>query len=229
VVVSLFAKYNGPLPVPPPKPALEPSRIDDSKQAEAAGEKTEAAGEQAEPDNQDETEEDGDSGDEEEAAEEPNPPPAGLTPELDAEFGKLADERIARHRLRYYVVLPVKRAASMWFDTHSQYYPFEGALYPLSSLDRERHQQYWLPAFVAIDWLYTLLAGAGCWLLFRNRDCRRWLLMIAMLVVPRLTFLSTIENPEPRYVVELFSFVAAVAALPLASLAKKAFDRKPVG
>jgi len=35
-----------------------------------------------------------------------------LTPELDARFGRLADERIAAHPLRYYVGLPLGRMAT---------------------------------------------------------------------------------------------------------------------
>ena len=40
--------------------------------------------------------------------------------------------------------------------------------------------------------------------------------MLALLVLPRLAFLSTIENPEPRYVVELFTFVIAASTLAIA-------------
>ncbi len=36
------------------------------------------------------------------------------TPEFDAEFARIAAERIARHPLRYYVVLPVAREMDMW-------------------------------------------------------------------------------------------------------------------
>ena len=36
------------------------------------------------------------------------------TPEFDAAFAQIAEERIAGHPLRYYVVLPVAREADMW-------------------------------------------------------------------------------------------------------------------
>src|SRR5262249_26074677 len=68
-----------------------------------------------------------------------------MTPELDAAFAQIASERIARHPFRYYIVNRLKRASSIWFDTHSQYYPFQGELLPLSGLDTDLHQQYWLP------------------------------------------------------------------------------------
>jgi hypothetical protein len=73
-----------------------------------------------------------------------------MTPEIDAGFAQLARERIASHRFRYYVWLPIKRAQTMWCDTHTQYWPFEGTLLPLEDLDYEHHQQYWLPLFAGL-------------------------------------------------------------------------------
>jgi hypothetical protein len=37
--------------------------------------------------------------------------------------------------------------------------------------------------------------------------------MLALLIIPRLAFLATMENPEPRYVVEFFAFVIAAGSL----------------
>ena len=64
-----------------------------------------------------------------------------MTPEIDAAFARIARERISRSPLRYYLQLPFRRAISIWFDTHSQYYPFEGELTPFEDLDYEIHQQ----------------------------------------------------------------------------------------
>ena len=52
-----------------------------------------------------------------------------MTPEVDAGFAQIARERISRHPLRYYVCYPAN-ALTLWFDTHSQFYPFEGELLP---------------------------------------------------------------------------------------------------
>lgn len=145
--------------------------------------------------------------------------PAGkMTPEIDAQFGEIARERMARHPWRYRVVLPIKRAASMWFDTHSQYYPFQGELFPLHDLDTDAGQQYWLTAFATLTWLYTLLGLAGVWLMTRAHSSRRWALLFALLIVPRLAFLSFQEHPEARYTVEFFALVAAAAAIALVRL-----------
>jgi 4-amino-4-deoxy-L-arabinose transferase-like glycosyltransferase len=137
-----------------------------------------------------------------------------MTPEIDTGFAQIGQERIAHSRLRYYVVLPLKRAATLWFDTHSQYYPFNGDLLPLEDLDYDIHQQYWLPLFAGFTWIYTLCGAIGGWLLWRSRNpnARRWLLLAVLLIFLRLGFFATLENPEPRYTVELFPFLIALGS-----------------
>ena len=150
---------------------------------------------------------------EEEEPEQPEEANVEMTPEIDAGFAQIAQERIAHSRFRYYVVLPLTRAKTLWFDTHSQYYPFNGDLLPLEDLDYDIHQQYWLPLFAGLTWIYTLLGVIGGWLLWRsrNQNARRWLLLAVLLMFLRLGFFATLENPEPRYVVELFPFLILLA------------------
>jgi Dolichyl-phosphate-mannose-protein mannosyltransferase len=148
------------------------------------------------------------------------PPPVEMTPEIDAAFGQLARERIARHRFRYYVWLPIQRARTMWFDTHSQYWPFEGALLPLEDLDYEHHQHIWLPLFAGLTAVYTILGMAGALGLWFSRQftARRWLLLAALAIFLRLALFSSIENPEPRYLVEFFPFLSILGGIGLARI-----------
>lgn len=140
-----------------------------------------------------------------------------MTPGIDAGFAQLAQERINRSPVRYYVWMPVKRLFSLWFGTHSQYYPFAGELFPWSQLDRGTHQQIWLPLFALIVALYTIAAKLGGFvLLFWKREGRKWALLMALMILPRLIFFSTIENPEPRYVVEVFAFCSVLAGIAVA-------------
>jgi hypothetical protein len=143
-----------------------------------------------------------------------------MTPEIDAGFAQLARERISRHRFRYHVWLPIKRAETMWFDTHSQYWPFEGTLLPLEDLDYEHHQQYWLPLFAGLTVLYTLLGLAGSWVLWRARsfDARRWLMLVVLAILLRLMLFSSLENPEPRYLVEFFPFLSILGGIAIARI-----------
>jgi len=138
-----------------------------------------------------------------------------MTPEIDAGFARIARERISRSPLRYYLSLPFRRAVSLWFDTHSQYYPFEGELMPLSELDRTSKQHIWLPLFAALTWIYTLLGVAGAWLLWRTNEfeTRVWAVLVGLIVFSRLAFFASLENPEPRYVVEIFPFLAILGGL----------------
>lgn len=144
-----------------------------------------------------------------------------MTRDIDAEFGEIARGRIARHPVRYYVVLPFKRVLTVWFDNRSQYYPFQGNLLPLSRLDHETHQQYWLPLFAALVWTYTSLAVIGCWVMWRREDSRRWVLFLSLMILPRLALLSTLENPEPRYVVQYFALLVAAGALAIATISPR--------
>ncbi|HXU40545.1 MAG TPA: glycosyltransferase family 39 protein [Blastocatellia bacterium] len=215
-VAELLERYNHPdnsvaqppaAPVPEAKPP-EPSS-DSQKQSDVT----------ASSDSDEDPAEEADSPDDEaDTPDEPEPrPPVEMTPEVDAGFAELTRERIARNPIRYYLGVPLKRAASMWFDTHSQYYPFQGELLPLSALDPDLHQQYWLPSFAVLTLLYTGLGAAGAWLMWRDKRSRRWLLLLALLIIPRLAVLARMENPEPRYVVEFFAFVVAMAAIAMSS------------
>jgi 4-amino-4-deoxy-L-arabinose transferase-like glycosyltransferase len=189
-VAALFEKYNHP-------DGDESEQSDEEQSADDQGNDEDSSG-----DDEDQPEE------EPEPDEHPQPEDTNveMTPEIDAGFAQLAQERVAHSRFRYYVALPLKRAMTLWFDTHSQYYPFNGELLPLADLDHEIHQQYWLPLFAGLTWVYTLLGVIGGWLLWRSRE-RRWLLMMALLIFLRLGFFATLENPEPRYTVELFPFL----------------------
>ena len=172
------------------------------------------------PNEENESEEE--SGNQPENAQTQDQPAVQMTPEIDAAFGQLARERIARHRFQFYVVLPLKRARTMWFDTHSQYWPFDGTLLPLEDLDYSTHQQIWLPLFAALTGVYTLLGLAGAWLLWvsENSAARRWLLLVVLAIALRLMLFSWIENPEPRYVVEFFPLLSVLGGIAIAQIPK---------
>lgn len=191
-VAALFEKYNHP----------------DGDEAEDQGDQEDSSG-----------------GDEDQPEEEPEPDEhpepddanVEMTPEIDAGFAQIGQERVAHSRLRYYVVLPFKRAMTLWCDTHSQYYPFNGELLPLEDLDHEIHQQYWLPLFAALTAIYSLMGVIGGGLLWRSRNYR-WLLMMGLLIFLRLGFFATLENPEPRYTVEIFPLLIILAGAGLATV-----------
>ena len=219
-VAALIDKYNHPDGAPaatessqakaPPAPQPSPSA---AKANPAPSPKNPAANSNANNEEEDSEEDDEESEKEQQGAVE-------MTPEIDAGFAEIARARIARHRFQFYVLLPIKRARTMWFDTHSQYWPFEGTLLPFEDLDYEGHQQIWLPLFAGLTALYTLLGLAGAWFLWGAGKfaARRWLLLVGLAIVLRLILFSSIENPEPRYLVEFFPFLSILGGIAIGQL-----------
>jgi len=205
-VAALFDRYNG-KPAQTAKQETKPS-----EQPPQAGEPKDEDRTDAQPEEPDDSEPD--------EPEEPDANAAGIsvemTPDIDAGFAEVARARIARNPLRYFVTTPFKRAVSLWFDTHSQYYPFQGELLPLADLSHELHQDIWLPLFAGLTIVYSILGILGACLLWKS-DSRVWLMLFMLLILPRLAFLASRENPEPRYVVVFFPFVMAVSAIALCS------------
>jgi 4-amino-4-deoxy-L-arabinose transferase and related glycosyltransferases of PMT family len=182
-----------------------PGELFEGAGAEGSLGEDEAGEERSEDENDEEGEQD---------ATEPEQSDVEMTPEIDAAFGQLARERISRAPFRYYVKLPVLRASSLWFDTHSQYYPFDGELFPLEDLDYDIGQQYWLPFFAGLTWAFTILGALGGWLLWRDGgESRNWLLLAVLIIFLRIGFFSTLENPEPRYTVEIFPFLSILGGI----------------
>jgi hypothetical protein len=237
-----------PSPTPQPLPTVTPSKSktshaaatpspsDQSSKNANARPPANANSSPTEEDNSDESDQndnssdqgdESDNGDTEQADQKEEHGPVEMTPEIDAGFAQLARERVARHRFSFYLWLPLKRAHTMWFDTHSQYWPFEGDLLPLEDLDYEHHQQYWLPLFAGLTAIYTLLGLAGGWLLWDSKKfaARRWLLLTALAILLRLILFSSMENPEPRYLVEFFPFLAILGGIAIARVPR--FFNKP--
>lgn len=209
-VAELIKQYNN-----PPGSHNPPLQDEDAETDESQAAPDDAAdGDQPDDAADEQSNDDGETSDDqpdEEATYE-----VRMTPELATAFGQIADERAQGAPLRTYLFVPAKRAAAMWFDSHSLYYPFGGQMSPIADLDVDEHQEYWLPAFTLLTWLYSGLGLAGIVLLWRGRsnpDLLRWLILLALMTLPRIMFFATIENPEPRYVVELFVFTALLGGL----------------
>ena len=216
---TVAAENSNPTPQQSPAPSPANSKAQ-AQQKSNANSNTNEEESSDENDNSNDEEKNNEEGADESKSEEHGP--VEMTPEIDAGFAQLARERIARHHFQFYVLLPLKRARTMWFDTHSQYWPFEGTLLPLEDLDYEGHQQYWLPLFAGLTALYTVFGLAGGWLLWSSEKfaARRWLLLTALAIALRLILFSSIENPEPRYVVEFFPLLSILGGIAIASFTK---------
>jgi 4-amino-4-deoxy-L-arabinose transferase-like glycosyltransferase len=133
-----------------------------------------------------------------------------LTPEIDADFRALANERIRRAPLRFFIWLPLYRSASLWLTGFST--------------------SHATPYLLALRILSVLPIHVGALLTFLIWSRGRPLtILLTLVVVVRTLFLAFHYAPETRYIVEAYPAViaaSAVAAAVLWNSMYKLWDRK---
>ncbi len=136
------------------------------------------------------------------------------TPELDAAFAQIADERITEHPLRYYVVLPVARELDMWLRPRLAFMAMPVDWWEFGRHPRESAEE---TAYALLNAGYLALALVGLLRWERRRWNGRGVVAFAMLgfVALRVALLLTLDNSEPRYTLECFPVVIVLAALAL--------------
>jgi hypothetical protein len=131
----------------------------------------------------------------------------------DAVFAQLARERTARHPLRTYLWIPLRRAVRIWFTPRIELLPIAGHVFPLAyQREEDPVDQEWTVMFFAVNVLYVALALWGGWKAWQCRSARCALVVLGLYVLVRTAFLTTLETPEPRYVLECFPVVIALSA-----------------
>jgi hypothetical protein len=137
-----------------------------------------------------------------------------LTPEEDAAFAQLAQERTARHPLRTYLWLPLARAVTMWFTPRIELLPVSGTVFPLlQSWQDDKLDQSVTVSLFLLNFVYIALAICGAVRLWRRSSAvRPAVALLIVFIVLRTAFLTTLETPEPRYVLVCFPALIALAA-----------------
>jgi hypothetical protein len=145
-----------------------------------------------------------------------------LTAEEDAAFGELARQRTARHPLRTYVWLPLARAVTMWFTPRIELIPVSGTVFPLVQSWREdKIDQSVTVGLFLLNIAYVGLAIWGALRLWRqSASARPAAAVLITFIVLRTMFLTTLETPEPRYVLVCFPAIIALAAQVFAGRAR---------
>jgi hypothetical protein len=135
------------------------------------------------------------------------------TREEDAIFAQLARERTARHPLRTYLWIPLLRAERIWFTPRIELLPISGHVFPLKYQREEdpRDQEMTL-LFFFVNLLFVALALWGIAKLWRCPAARLPVAVLLLYIVVRTAFLTTLETPEPRYVLVCFPAVIAFGA-----------------
>jgi len=135
-----------------------------------------------------------------------------LTPEEDAVFARLARERTARHPLRTYLWIPLRRAVSIWFTPRIELLPVSGNVFPLRYMHEEDpvDQRITIKLFF-LNILYVALGLCGAWRLWKFPTARGVVAFFLLYILLRTAFLTTLETPEPRYVLVCFPALIALA------------------
>ena len=132
-----------------------------------------------------------------------------VSPALDARFEQLAQQRIHDAPFRYHFWLPLARVADMWLRPRTEMLPADTRWW---EFDDDLQWSVLAVSLGLIGLFYVLAAIGG---VFWGR-----LLppagMLLLFVALRTAFLSTLENPEPRYTLECYSVVIVLAAALLA-------------
>jgi hypothetical protein len=157
-------------------------------------------------------------------------PTLDISPEVDQGFAEIARERTKRHPWRTYLWAPIQRALTMWFTPRTELLPIDGKFFPISDSWEDSHASFLTTAlFGALGYLYPALALAGIWAArhyprsanaklqsseLNDEDSPNlWgiALLLAYILI-RTAFLTTVEAPEPRYVVTCYPAVLALAS-----------------
>ena len=127
-----------------------------------------------------------------------------MTPEMDAGFLALADERIKRAPFQNHVLLPAARAVDLWMRPRNELLPVDVHWWDID--------QGWPDVATGVvlglvNLFYCAIALAG----LATRRIRYVGLLVGFCVV-RTVIITLIQFPEPRYVLECFPAVMVLAA-----------------
>jgi hypothetical protein len=127
-----------------------------------------------------------------------------IDPQMDAEFEEIARQRQERSPMRYFIWLPFLRTTDMWLRPRTELLDVETRWWEF----QEHEAESWF----ALAWaglnLFYLVAALRGWLVSRLGVAGVFVIGFVLL---RSLFLSSLENPEPRYMLECFPVVLALA------------------
>jgi hypothetical protein len=141
-----------------------------------------------------------------------------LTQPEDDAFAQIARERTARNPLRTHLWVPLGRVVTLWFTPRIELLPFSGNVFPLGEKwDEDRVDQAVTVSFLFLNTVYVLFVLLGLWRLLRSSPQHRRTVgaavaFLLVYILVRTAFLTTLETPEPRYVIECYPALLALAA-----------------
>src|SRR6185369_11592839 len=127
-----------------------------------------------------------------------------MSPEIDRGFDELARDRIHTRPVRYYLALPLLRTADLWLRPRTEMLPIAPHWWRLSEDDPPQFR--WAVFLGTINLFYVLAAGFA---LLRRR--LRFVAFFLAFFLFRTVFLAWLPNPEPRYMLECYPALLAMA------------------
>ncbi|HEY4379867.1 MAG TPA: glycosyltransferase family 39 protein [Acidobacteriaceae bacterium] len=142
-----------------------------------------------------------------------------VTPQLDAKFAELAQQRLTAHPLLCRVWVPLLRVTDMALRPRSETLGLDADWWRF-----DRHRDESMEA-VGLGLINLLIVGAALvgWL----RGRAPWAALAVVYVLLRCVLLSTMENSEPRYTLEAMPILLAFAACALAGSRASASQPTP--
>lgn len=129
-----------------------------------------------------------------------------ISPAIDAAFADLASARVRAHPVRYYIELPLLRLADMALRPRTEMLWIELRWW---QFDQHESETEFALAYAGLNLAYFIAAIAG----YLKRPPLRG--AILAFVVFRCALLLSLEAPEPRYTLEFFPPLIALAAIAL--------------
>ncbi len=128
-----------------------------------------------------------------------------ISPAMDTRFAVLAGERVEHSPLRYYIWLPALRIGDMWLRPRTEILPSDIRWWEFNDDPK------WMTLAIAlgvINLFYVVAAILGG---MYGKFGPHLALLLAFIAI-RSLFLGTLENPEPRYVLECYPVVILLAS-----------------
>lgn len=148
-----------------------------------------------------------------------DPPPG-----WDESFAELAHERTQRHPLRTYLTVPLERVFVLWLTPRVELLPYSGDLFPPGKRQHDEPEDFDTTVVLfVVGLIYVGLGVAGFLRAAKLMQTRAYsfprpqkyaISFLAVYCIVRTAFLSHVETPEPRYVLEAFpAMLAAIGFL----------------
>jgi len=138
-----------------------------------------------------------------------------VLPDVDAEFGGIADRHIREHPIHHHVIVPLLKLVTIWLRPRTEMLPIDTHWWRFSA---DPHDSLWATFLMLVNFGFVAIAMIG---IFRGPPMRYVGLFLMFLLV-RTFLLSYMGEAEDRYTLECFPCLFILGARYLAGWGKRA-------